>query len=55
MIEILKLVEYFTCDANHNIVYNISHRAGDPVLDSSGAIVYKYRKGDAVLDINIPI
>lgn len=42
----------FTCDAEHNIVYNITHKRGDSVVDSNGNIVYKYKKGDVVLDAN---
>jgi len=48
----------FTIDENNNIVYNILHKKGDVVLDSSGSIVYKHRQGDVKLDTNdkpIPI
>lgn len=40
---------------NGNIVYNILHRRGDPVL-SNGLPVYKHRRGDVVLgDNGLPI
>lgn len=43
--------QIFTFDGGGNIVYNILHKAGDPVLSSSGTQVYKYRAGDVKLDI----
>lgn len=32
------------------VVYQILHNAGDPVLDGDGQVVYKHRKGDVKLD-----
>ena len=40
----------FTVDTNGDIVYNIAHKANEPVLDEHGNIVYKYRAGDVMLD-----
>lgn len=37
---------------NGEIVYNVLHVAGDPVLNELGEQVYLHRKGDAVLDEN---
>ena len=42
----------FTFDANGNIVYQILHHAGDPVLDNNGQPTYQYRAGDIILDAN---
>jgi hypothetical protein len=39
----------FSVDQNNNIVYNIIHHIGDPVLNN-GQPVYKHRRGDVVLD-----
>ncbi len=33
-----------------NVVYNVLHHAGDPILDTNGQPTYKYRKGDIKLD-----
>ena len=33
-----------------NITYNKTHSLGEPVLNSDGYPVYKYRRGDAILD-----
>lgn len=35
---------------NGQVTYNVKHKAGDPVLDTSGNQVYKYQIGDLVLD-----
>ena len=40
----------FTFDINGNIVYNVLHHAGDPVLDANNQPVYKHRIGDIILD-----
>lgn len=40
----------FTFDVNGDIVYNIIHSAGDPVLDTDGNPVYSHRAGDIILD-----
>lgn len=37
-------------DNEGKIQYNITHYAGDSVLDTQGNQIYKYRKGDIVLD-----
>ncbi|MBE0438200.1 MAG: hypothetical protein IBX57_00340 [Gammaproteobacteria bacterium] len=37
-------------DVNGNLVYNILHAKGDPVLDSEGNHVIKYRVGDPIRD-----
>jgi hypothetical protein len=42
----------FTLDSNSEMVYNILHHFGDPVLDDTNNQVYKHRKGDAMLDIS---
>lgn len=46
----------FTFDSNGTIQYNLRHRAGDPVLNSLGQLVYKHQVGDIVLDeFNNPV
>lgn len=35
---------------NGELVYNIIHRTGDPVVDADGNPVYKFRKGDVKFD-----
>ena len=42
--------DIFTFDANGNIVYNLLHKKGDPVLSANGDTVYSHRAGDIVLD-----
>lgn len=38
---------------NGEVVYNILHRKGDPVIDKeTGSPIYKHRKGDIYLDAN---
>lgn len=41
-----------TMNPDGSINYNVEHKKGDPVLDSKGAIVYRYLKGDVKLDGN---
>lgn len=48
----------FTIDAQGNLVYNILHKRGDPVLDTNGDLVYEHHKGELIYDENnnpIPI
>ena len=46
----------FTVDESGNIVYNILHHKGDPVLDTNGDQVYEYKVGDIVIgDDNLPV
>ena len=40
----------FSIDADGELVYNILHLKGDPVLDSDGLPVYQHRKNDVKLD-----
>lgn len=40
----------FSFDASGNIVYNLLHAKGDPILDAQGMPVYKYRIGDTIRD-----
>lgn len=40
----------FTFDINGDIVYNIIHNAGDPVLDTNGNPIYSHYAGDIILD-----
>jgi hypothetical protein len=40
----------FSINSSGDIVYNIIHNIGDPVLNIDNEPVYKYRKGDVVLD-----
>lgn len=42
----------FSIDSAGNLVYNIIHRTGDPVLDLNNQPVFKHRRGDVVLDAN---
>jgi hypothetical protein len=42
----------FSVDGTGSLVYNITHRMGDPVLNINNETVYRYRKGDVVLDNN---
>ena len=42
----------FTIDAGGNLVYNVMHPSGSPVLNNLGEPVYRYRKGDVVMDAN---
>lgn len=42
----------FNINASGDIVYNIAHNIGDPVLNIDGDVVYKHRAGDVVLDVN---
>lgn len=35
---------------NGHLVYNKTHNAGDPVLDSNGQPIYDHRAGDVILD-----
>lgn len=35
--------------------FNILHRAGDPIKDVEGNVVYKFRKGEVVLDDGSPV
>lgn len=42
-----------SCDNAGNIAYNITHHKGAPVLDANGDQVYKYKKGDIILDDNM--
>lgn len=42
----------FTFDTNGNIVYNILHNVGDPVLDLDNNPIFKHKKGDPILDAN---
>lgn len=34
------------------VVYNVLHHAGDPVLDEEGSVVYKHMSGEIILDEN---
>lgn len=50
------ITSVITTEADSDVAYNILHDIGDPVLDSDNNTVYKYRKGDVVLDENnLPI
>ena len=40
----------FSFGTNGELVYDIKHRKGDPVLDANGNQIYKYKVGDAKLD-----
>lgn len=40
----------FTIDAQGNLVYNILHKRGDPVLNTNGEPVYEHYKGEIVYD-----
>jgi hypothetical protein len=40
----------FSFDSAGEIIYNKIHSSGDVVLDNSGNTVYKYKKGDTVVD-----
>jgi len=39
-------------DGDGQIVMEVLHQRGDPVLDGNGNPIYKHRKGDVVLDAN---
>lgn len=40
----------FTVAPDGNLVYNLLHRRGDPVLDTNGDPVYEHRMGEVILD-----
>lgn len=40
----------FSIDATGNLVYNILHRRGDPVIDSQGVQQYEHMRGEVVYD-----
>lgn len=40
----------FTIDTNGELVYNILHKRGDPVLDVDGNPVYEHLKGEVIYD-----
>jgi len=40
----------FTINTSGNVVYDKLHTAGDIVRDNSGAVIYKYKAGDTVID-----
>jgi hypothetical protein len=40
----------FSINASGNVVYDKLHTAGDIVRDNSGAVIYKYKAGDTVID-----
>jgi hypothetical protein len=40
----------FTVDDQGNLVYNILHKRGDPILDTNGDPVYEHRKGEVIYD-----
>ena len=48
----------FSIDNQGNLVYNILHKRGDPVLDTNGDPTYEHHKGEVIYDENnnpIPI
>ena len=46
----------FSYDSTGDLVYNLLHKAGDPVLDSRGSPIYLHKAGDVVLDSNgVPV
>jgi len=42
----------FTVDGSNNLIYNVIHDIGDPVLDENNDPVYKHKAGDVILDID---
>lgn len=42
----------FSFDELGQIVYNVNHQIGEPVLDDHGEQIYLHRKGDIVIDNN---
>lgn len=40
----------FTIDDQGNLVYNILHKRGDPVVDTNGDPVFEHHKGEVVFD-----
>lgn len=42
----------FSVNGTGDLVYNILHHVGDPVLDINNQPVFKHRRGDVVLDTN---
>lgn len=40
----------FTIDAQGNLVYNVLHKRGDPVLDTNGDPTYEHHKGEVIYD-----
>lgn len=42
----------FTVDSSNNLIYNVIHEVGDPVLDDDDNPIYKHKVGDIVLDID---
>jgi hypothetical protein len=42
----------FTIDSQGNLIYNILHRRGDPVLSMNGEPVYEHRVGEVIYDDN---
>ena len=45
-------VPVYTIDASGNVIFEVEHRVGDIVEDEGGNTIYKYKKGEKVLDIN---
>jgi hypothetical protein len=42
----------FSVNGSGDLIYNVMHQIGDPVLDVNNQPVFKHRRGDVVLDTN---
>jgi hypothetical protein len=42
----------FSIDGSGNLIYNVIHEIGDPVLDEDSNPIYKHKVGDVVLDVD---